>query len=83
MKLNFKLLQNALIQTGPWKNKKIKVDLNWYMKNMKEKINAIDWNTARDDVKRFIPTQSQSKLDLWNKDLFQYQLNQMKKYVYS
>ncbi len=50
---------------------------------MKEKINAIDWNTARDDVKRFIPTQSQSKLDLWNKDLFQYQLNQMKKYVYS
>jgi len=80
-KLNFRLLQNALIQAGPWENKKIKVDLNWYMENMRDKIISVDWKAARDDVMRFIPTQSQFKLDQWNTELFLYQLGQMEKYI--
>lgn len=78
---NFKLLQNALIQTGPWEKKKIRVDLNWYIENMKDKIKTINWKAAKDDVMRFIPIQSQSKLEHWDNNFFQYQLNQMKQYV--
>ncbi len=79
--VEFKLLQNALRQQGPWQNKTIKVDINWYIRNMNNRIKQIDWKAAKDDVMRFIPTQSQSQLEHWKKDFFIYQLNQMKKYV--
>lgn len=79
--LNFKLLQNAINQTGPWEKKKIRIDLDWYMKNLREKIASIDWKKARDDVMRFIPTGSQNKLDFWKKDFFLNQLEQMRRYM--
>ncbi len=79
--LNFKLLQNALYQQGPWQDKKINIDLVWYINNLSKKINDIDWKKARDDVMRFIPTESQPKLEHWNKKFFKYYLDQMNKYI--
>jgi len=48
---------------------------------MGDQIKNIDWKTAKDDVMRFIPTQSQPQLEYWNEEFFLYQLNQINKYI--
>ncbi|MDD5067288.1 MAG: nucleotidyl transferase AbiEii/AbiGii toxin family protein [bacterium] len=80
-RLNFILLKNALLQIGPWEKQKLSIDMDWYVKNLKEKITGIDWKKAKEDVMRFIPTASQDKLEVWSRDFFINQLEQMKRYM--
>ncbi len=68
--VNFEFLTNAIEQMGPWKGRKIKVDKNWYIQAMREKIKKIDWKKQKNDVARFLKKQDLDLLELWSTDFF-------------
>jgi hypothetical protein len=78
---NFELLTNALIQQGQWAGQELKATPKWICRQLREKINEIDWNQARTDVERFLPISEQADLEQWNQGLFNYHLNQLEEYV--
>jgi len=41
------------------------------------KIKSIDWHSAAEDVRRFVPVREQKSLGLWNQDLFAGQLEKI------
>ncbi|MBZ0166294.1 MAG: nucleotidyl transferase AbiEii/AbiGii toxin family protein [Candidatus Omnitrophica bacterium] len=68
--INFKYLSAAINQLGPWQGQAIPVDKNWYLQQMKERIESLDFDQARDDVKRFIKPADLPSLDLWSTEFF-------------
>jgi predicted nucleotidyltransferase component of viral defense system len=69
-KINYELLKNALYQNGPWKNQQCDVDSEWVAERLDQKIEAIDWARATQDVMPFIKAFQQASLKLWGKDFF-------------
>ena len=70
MPINFLLLTSAVQQSGPWKQKNISVTKNWFIKELKEKINRINWEEAKQDVARFLRPRELISLDVWSKEFF-------------
>lgn len=68
--INFELLANALAQMGPWQGKKFSIDKIWYVKNLTKKIRAIDWDTTKKDVMRFLQPREWDGLNVWSRDFF-------------
>lgn len=81
VKPDLNLLANALIQQGPWAGNEVDVTLDWLCQHLQQKIDAIDWDQAKNDVQRFLPTSEQSQLDHWAQGLFSYQVEQLKNYA--
>jgi predicted nucleotidyltransferase component of viral defense system len=75
------LLGNALFQQGPWQGERFEVSSEWLLRTMRERIESIDWNLARDDVQRFLPLDEQRGLDSWSADLFLHQVERMAAYL--
>jgi predicted nucleotidyltransferase component of viral defense system len=75
--LEFDLLANALRQQGPWANQELQIDRGWLVDNLTEMIGTIDWNEAREDVRRFVLASEQEGLDLWNREFFLYHLSRL------
>lgn len=75
------LLSNALKQQGPWANKNLKITTKWYIHALHEKISSINWVTAKNDVKRFIPMRDSSGIELWNVDFFLHHINKLEQYM--
>lgn len=69
--INFLLLENALKQCGPWKEKNIIVDLAWVQEELSKKISEIDWRKAALDIAPFVKPFEQPSLQLWGVDFFQ------------
>jgi len=67
---NYKLLQNAIEQYGPWSGHDTKVDENWLRKILIDKISSINWMNAAADVERFIKPIEQKSLSLWSVKFF-------------
>lgn len=67
---NLPLLQAALIQYGPWKGQEIEIDADWLNHALLEKVAAIDWSEATQDVERFLSTAEKESLKLWNDRFF-------------
>ena len=67
---NLQLLQNALYQFGPWQGEAMKVDPSWLVAALKEKIKAIEWDGAAEDVRRFLRPVERASLDLWGERFF-------------
>ncbi len=67
---NLFLLQNALIQYGPWQDQELNIDIEWLINTLSEKIHSIDWNSATTDVERFIKPIEQKSLSLWSERFF-------------
>ncbi len=78
---NFKLLANALLQQGPWKNKKQEITVAWLLNALRDKIGTIDWRVARSDVQRFLPTREQEGLQVWSKNFFLQQVARLEGYL--
>lgn len=78
---NLKLLANALLQQGPWKNKKQEITVAWLLNALRDKIGTIDWRVARSDVQRFLPTKEQAGLQVWSETFFLHQVTQMEGYL--
>lgn len=74
---NLELLKNALKQYGPWKDQDIKVDREWLVKTLGEKISAIDWKDAAADVERFLKPVEQKSLTLWSEKFYMSKLNKL------
>jgi len=72
--LNYTLLESALFQEGPFEGKKLTITTSWLKKEMEKKIKSIDWNKAKEDVYRFLPSEDQKTIELWNVDFFLYYL---------
>ena len=77
-KPNLHLLQNALLQYGPWQGQEVIVDSDWLQSTLSEKIAAINWRDAIADVERFLKPVEQKSLSLWNERFFLSKLKQMK-----
>ena len=67
---NLPLLQAALIQYGPWKGQEIEIDADWLNHTLLEKVAAIDWSEATQDVERFLNTTEKESLKLWSSRFF-------------
>ena len=67
---NLPHLQAALIQYGPWEGQEIEIDDGWLNRALLEKVAAIDWNEATQDVERFLNTAERESLKLWSNRFF-------------
>jgi predicted nucleotidyltransferase component of viral defense system len=74
---NYELLSSALNQTGPWKGKNVKADRAWCLEQLQDRIKAINWTQAREDVRRFVKSNELSSLELWNAEFFQAQATKL------
>ena len=79
--INYKFLSSAINQHGPWQNQNIKIDNSWIVTELQHKIVSLDWNQAKDDVRRFIRAEEQPSIDLWCQELFLGQLKKMAKWI--
>jgi len=68
--VNYPRLSATLRQTGPWQGSEMVVDRDWYVHEMKKKIEATDWTRARVDVAPFIPQNELPTIKSWSADLF-------------
>jgi predicted nucleotidyltransferase component of viral defense system len=67
---NYALLSSALNQIGPWRGKNVLADRAWCLDRLQERIKAIDWKHAREDVRRFVKSNELPSLELWSADFF-------------
>jgi len=67
---NYALFSSALNQIGPWKEKNIQANRTWCLERLEERIKAIDWKQARDDVRRFVKSNELPSLELWSAEFF-------------
>jgi len=77
--INYAFLSSALRQQGPWRDKNVLVDGRWCLERLESKIDSVDWQAAREDVRRFVKTSEQPSLGLWSKDLFLSQLRKIRR----
>jgi hypothetical protein len=80
-RINYEMLSSAINQQGPWKDKKVIADKNWYVENMRKKVSDIDWKKAAEDVRRFLKPHELPSLDLWGKDFFDSRIDKMEQYM--
>ncbi len=78
---NLELLANALRQLGRWAGQSVPVSPRWFVDAMGAVIHGVDWNKARDDVRRFLPLREQESLVLWGAQLFLQQLERLESYL--
>lgn len=76
--INYDFLSSAINQTGPWQGKAIAVDKTWLLNKLELKINAMNWQQAAADVRRFVRVTEQPSLALWGRELFLRQLDKLK-----
>ena len=74
---NLLLLQNALVQYGPWQGQDLHVDREWLVKALGDKIALINWKEAAEDVQRFLKPVEQSSLKLWNERFYMSKLEKL------
>lgn len=68
---NLPHLEAALRQFGPWsKNEGLCVDRDWLEEKLNSRIDEIDWDAAKQDVRRFLPPMEAESLDLWSNRFF-------------
>ena len=68
--VNYKLLAAALSQLGPWQGQQLAIHRDWYVEQLRAKIEATDWPQAREDVHRFVKPAELPSLELWGKEFF-------------
>lgn len=74
---NLQHLQAALSQYGPWENQRLSVDIDWVRRALSEKIAAIDWADAVQDVERFLPALEKESLRLWSQRFFESRIERL------
>jgi len=79
--VNYRLLSSALNQYGPWKGKGVAVDKNWYLEEIKNRIERIDLQKAKEDVRRFIKPRDLPSIEIWSVDFFLDRLKKLSAYL--
>ena len=73
--INHQFLASALKQQGPWRGQEMKIDRDWCLKQLHERICSLNWKEAQDDVKRFVRQSELESIKFWTKDFFLDRLN--------
>jgi predicted nucleotidyltransferase component of viral defense system len=68
--INYEFLKNALFQAGPYKEKKLDVNVSYIKGELKKKIESLNWADVVKDVERFIQGRELETLKLWDQALF-------------
>jgi len=74
---NYVLLSAALAQMGPWKGQPVPIDRAWCVEQLHAKVQATDWQQAREDVRRFVKPNELPSLDLWGREFFMAQVGKL------
>ncbi|MGQ3227464.1 MAG: nucleotidyl transferase AbiEii/AbiGii toxin family protein [Blastomonas fulva] len=75
---NLKLLQNALVQAGPWAGgTSLRVDMPWLNDSLSSAIRRISWKEAANDVARFLRPADMKSVDLWGERFFLAKLDKL------
>lgn len=69
-KINHALLTAAIDQQGQWAGTHQQTDDDWVREKLREVIVHMDWDAAREDVRRFVYASDRPSLDLWGRDFF-------------
>jgi predicted nucleotidyltransferase component of viral defense system len=78
---DFALLASALDQIGPWAGSRPEVTGPWLLGVLRDRVAAIDWSLARQDVARFIPASGQASLAAWSAEFFRFQIDRLAEYI--
>jgi predicted nucleotidyltransferase component of viral defense system len=70
VQINYQFLASALKQQGPWQGQELDVNKEWCLKTLRDRICSLDWQEAKDDIKRFIQQKELVSIELWSKELF-------------
>ena len=68
--VNYKFLASALKQQGPWQGQDLEISKDWLLKALRERICSLDWNQAKEEIRRFVRPNELASIDLWSKELF-------------
>jgi len=68
--INHALLSAALQQVGPWEHTQITTDNAWCLEKLQDVVKSLDWNQAREDVRRFVKPTDLPSLDFWSREYF-------------
>jgi len=74
---NYGLLEAAIEQAGPWKGQGLSVDRDWLQAALINKVEAIDWSDAAEDVRRFLDPVQQQGLRVWSGKFFSSKVDQL------
>jgi len=74
---NLKLLENALKQLGPWKGEDIQVDEKFLKDALVKKIESLNWEDIKKDVRKFLSPEKAQTLDIWSSDFFKSKVKKM------
>lgn len=72
---NWKLLNSALDQQGPWAGTQPRIDAASLPSILSDRICSLAWDQARADVERFLEVPDRLGLDVWGADFFLQRLN--------
>lgn len=67
---NYEFLAKACEQQGPWKGQALSVNRDWFLAEVETKIKTMDWNEAKNEVRRFLKPRESQTLELWNEHFF-------------
>lgn len=81
--LNTDYLQSALKQNGPWEGQSLSITKQWWIEEMRKKIEELDVEAARQEAVRFVREYEQSTLVVWSKEFFHSTLDSYEKAVVS
>jgi len=79
--INFTLLSAAINQVGPWEGKDLNIGKTWCVENLRKRVAEIDWEKARDDVKRFLKPHELPSVELWNANFFNDRIDKLAQYL--
>jgi hypothetical protein len=68
--LNLDFFSSAINQIGPWKDKKIAVDMGWYKEQFRKKIISVNWEEVKKDLSRFLKPRHLADIKSWNSAFF-------------
>lgn len=75
---NLKFLENALNQLGPWKGHNLEISEIFLKKALIQKVQSIDWNDVKEDVRKFLGPDKAKSIELWSPEFFESKVKKLK-----
>jgi hypothetical protein len=63
---------------GPWKGIEIELNEKFIKDKLQEKIQSLDWNDIKFDVRKFLKPEKAETLELWSTEFFNKKLLKLK-----
>lgn len=67
---NYKHLESAIYQTGPWQKQNLAVSREWLIEALKNTVKKIDWIAAKRDIEFLLRASERDSLNVWGQEFF-------------